>query len=138
MNRREFTRRASLLAIATAGSGMVAACDGDGDNAAPAPAPSPTPTAAPLPTAAFASEPLVLSEPMLQLPTADSVRVVWFTEFKGRDHAVRYGANFGAQVAATSTPLSRMYEDAASTVAGRSYTGLTQRDIWTHIPQVNR
>ncbi len=135
MNRREFTRRASMLTIATAGAGMVAACD-DGNGAVavpePTPTPIPTPTAAPLPTAMFAAEPLVLSEPMLQLPTADSVRVVWFTEFKGRDHAVRYGTNFAMQVAATSVALSRMYEDAASTVGGRSYTGLTQRDVWKH------
>jgi len=111
---------------------MLAACDRDGEGLAPAPIPSPTPTVAALPSAMFFSEPLVLSEPFLQLPTTDSVRVVWFTEFKGRDHAVRYGAGFTMQVGATSTPLSRMYEDAASTVGGRSYTGLTQRDVWKH------
>lgn len=135
MNRREFARRASLLAMATTGAGMVAACDDDQGGVAgptPTPTPTPVPTAAALPTALFAAEPLALSEPMLQLPTADSVRVVWFTEFKGRNHAVRYGQGFAVEVAATSTPLSRMYEDAASTVGGRSYAGLTQRDIWKH------
>jgi hypothetical protein len=121
--------------MAAATSGLLVGCEERGQGgvvATPTPVPTPTPTAAPLPTATFAEEPLVLTEPFLQLPTADSVRVVWFTEFRGRDHAVRYGTGFAQQVAAVSTPLSRMYEDANSTVGGRSYTGLTQRDIWRH------
>ncbi len=131
MDRRTFTKRSGLLLAATT-SGLLVGCGEDDDARAPLPTPTPTPTSTPLPSATFASEPLVLSEPFLQLPTADSVRVVWFTEFRGRDHAVRYGADFAKQVVATSTQLSRMYEDASSTVAGRSYSGLTQRDIWRH------
>ena len=131
MDRRTFTKRSGLL-LAAATSGLLVGCGEDDDARAPLPTPTPTPTSAPLPSATFASEPLVLSEPFLQLPTADSVRVVWFTEFRGRDHAVRYGADFARQVVATSTQLSRMYEDASSAVAGRSYSGLTQRDIWRH------
>src|SRR5690606_23128046 len=74
----------------------------------------------------------VLSEPMLQLPTEDAVRVVWFTEFEGSDHSVRYGDNFEQQVPATSARMSRMYEDASSRVTGRSYATVTERDIWRH------
>lgn len=135
MDRRSFTKRIGWL-VAAATSGLLVGCDDGGSGLiagpVPTPTPTPTPTSAALPTETFVAEPLVLTEPFLQLPTTDSVRVVWFTEFRGRDHAVRYGTGFGQQVLATSTKLSRMYEDASSTVTGRSYSGLTQRDIWRH------
>ena len=36
-------------------------------------------------------EPALLTDPFLQLPTEDAVRVVWFTEFEGAEHFVLYG-----------------------------------------------
>ena len=33
----------------------------------------------------------LLTDPFLQFPTADSVRVVWFTEFQGQGHTVSWG-----------------------------------------------
>lgn len=127
MKRREFGKRIGALTVAVGSTAVLAACGGDDDKEIVA-----QPVLTPLPTRMFTSNRLILSEPMLQLPTADSVRVVWFTEFEGKEHAVRYGADFNARVEATSTKMSRMYEDAASRVSGRTYTALTERDIWRH------
>ena len=33
----------------------------------------------------------LLSAPFLQLPTEKTVKVVWFTEFVGENHLVKYG-----------------------------------------------
>jgi hypothetical protein len=142
MERREFSKRLGLFTAAAAGSTVLTACGGGNDDvaeppvAAPGPAPAPVPAPAaplsPLPTRLFNENRLVLSEPMLQLPTADSVRVVWFTEFKGVRHTVRFGVGLTKEVEAVSVKLSRMYEDATSQVAGRTYTALTERDIYRH------
>lgn len=72
--------------MAAATRGLLAGCDDGGGRiiVSPTPTPAPTPTSAALPTETVVVEPLVLTEPFLQLPTADSVRVVWFTEFRGR------------------------------------------------------
>jgi hypothetical protein len=133
MDRRTFGKKVSVIAAAIAGSGALAACGGGDDDAVGAtPATPPAAPLTPLPTVRFSTDRLVLSEPMLQLPTADTVRVVWFTEFEGKDHQVRYGASFERAVPATSRKMSRMYEDKTSKVTGRTYTGLTERDIWRH------
>ncbi|NJO76528.1 MAG: hypothetical protein HC833_23955 [Leptolyngbyaceae cyanobacterium RM1_406_9] len=39
----------------------------------------------------MASTSQLLTDPFLQLPTENSVRVVWFTEFEGDRHRVEYG-----------------------------------------------
>ncbi len=74
--------------------------------------------------------PILLSDPFLQLPTEDSVQVVWFTEFEGIEHRVEYGDGLSAE--ATTTLLSRTREDSDSRVQGRAYPGLTRREIWRH------
>ncbi|NJN16396.1 MAG: metallophosphoesterase [Oscillochloris sp.] len=74
----------------------------------------------------------LLSDPFLQLPTADSVRVVWFTEFAGQSHSLTYGANLDTTVAAVSTKMSRMYEDSGSRIADRSYSEVVDRGVWRH------
>ncbi|MEO0768305.1 MAG: metallophosphoesterase [Cyanobacteria bacterium J06649_4] len=74
--------------------------------------------------------PQLLTDPFLQLPTASSVQVVWFTEFEGTDHRVEYGDNFSAT--ATTTKLSRTREDSDSFVQDRAYPELSQRDVWRH------
>ena len=74
--------------------------------------------------------PQLLTDPFLQLPTASSVQVVWFTEFEGTEHTVEYGENL--TVTATTTQLSRTREDSDSQVQGRAYPALTKRDIWRH------
>ncbi len=56
-------------------------------------------------------KPELLTDPFLQLPTANSVRVVWFTEFAGTYHGVAYGEKFDRTVLATTTQLSRTRED---------------------------
>ena len=73
----------------------------------------------------------LLSDPFLQLPTKDSVNVVWFTEFLGDKHYILYGEQFKDQAPATTTKLSRVREDSDSQTT-ELYTKLTHRDIWRH------
>ena len=83
------------------------------------------------------SAPQLLSDPFLQLPTTNSVRVVWFTEFAGSDHKVAYGNNLKSSAKANTTKLSRVREDRDSRL-GKSQKDrnkqLTRRDIWRHEP----
>ncbi len=75
-------------------------------------------------------QPKLLSDPFLQLPTESSVQVVWFTEFEGVRHFVEYGD--GDKTAATTSLLSRTYEDSASQLDNQTYPNLTRRPIWRH------
>ena len=72
----------------------------------------------------------LLSDPFLQLPTASSVQVVWFTEFEGKRHSVEYGD--GKRSVATTTVLSRTREDSASATDTATYTAPYDRSIWRH------
>lgn len=79
----------------------------------------------------------LLTDPFLQLPTPNSVQVVWFTEFLGKDHAVSYGQNFQQQAVAKTSKLSKTQEDQFSLVGeqkeqGQVYQKPTPRDIWRH------
>ncbi|WP_008309314.1 purple acid phosphatase family protein [Leptolyngbya sp. PCC 6406] len=87
----------------------------------------------------------LLSDPFLQSPTSNSVRVVWFTEFPGLDHRVIYGTRpdqtLGqgemGQVAATTRQLTRLREDQASHLSGdRVYKEPTFRPVWRHEAEV--
>lgn len=86
------------------------------------------------------SQPRLLSDPFLQLPTTDSIRVVWFTEFAGSSHTVAYGENLKQTAAATTTKLSRTREDRESRLGAQSqdsqYQQATMRDIWRHEVEV--
>ena len=73
----------------------------------------------------------LLSDPFLQLPTANSVRVVWFTEFRGDRSYVKYGKQLEQEAEATTTKLSRVREDSDSQISDE-YTQPTSRDIWRH------
>ena len=81
-----------------------------------------------------ARESALLTDPFLQLPKADSVNVVWFTEFEGSGHVVSVeGRDFEAE----TTRLSRMAEDELSRVGEQTedaqvYAGYTPRDVWRH------
>jgi hypothetical protein len=81
------------------------------------------------------SPPRLLTDPFLQLPTATSVQVVWFTEFAGTRHWVEYGNGLEQRTIAATTQLSRTYEDADSHAPTR-YEKLTFRPIWRHEAQV--
>ncbi|MEO1288036.1 MAG: metallophosphoesterase [Chloroflexota bacterium] len=76
----------------------------------------------------------LLTDPFLQMPTEDSVSVVWFTEFEGESHFVTVNdATFDAE----TIMLSRVAEDgnsrhAEQTENGQVYEALTPRDIWRH------
>ena len=83
------------------------------------------------------SAPQLLTDPFLQLPTENSVRVVWFTEFAGSRHSVNYGQGLSRTAIATTTKLSRTREDQKSKVGkqtqeGQIYQQPTRRDIWRH------
>ena len=73
----------------------------------------------------------LLSDPFLQLPTANSVRVVWFTNWQGDRHAVIYGKKLDRSVEAITTKLSRVREDRDSHL-DTEYQQPTSRDIWRH------
>lgn len=87
------------------------------------------------------SPPQLLTDPFLQLPTENSVRVVWFTEFAGAKHLVVYGDKFDRNSIAKTTKLSRVREDQESRVAdqkanGQVYQQPVKRDIWRHEAEV--
>ncbi|MBW4682913.1 MAG: metallophosphoesterase [Microcoleus vaginatus WJT46-NPBG5] len=79
----------------------------------------------------------LLTDPFLQMPAENSVRVVWFTEFAGSRHTVIYGKDLNKEVIATTTQLSRTREDSRSQVKGQTkdnliFTQPTIRKIWRH------
>lgn len=85
--------------------------------------------------------PQLLTDPFLQLPTENSVQVVWFTEFAGSKNTVMYGENLQQTVYASTTKLSRTREDQNSRVGkqtqnGQVYQQPVQRDIWRHEARV--
>nr|WP_235355098.1 metallophosphoesterase [Aliterella atlantica] len=83
------------------------------------------------------SVPQLLSDPFLQLPTENSVRIVWFTEFAGSRHTVSYGKDFNQSAIATTTKLSRTREDQKS-VVDIQYKQPTIRNIWRHEAEVTQ
>ncbi|WP_435387584.1 metallophosphoesterase [Laspinema olomoucense] len=85
--------------------------------------------------------PQLLTDPFLQVPTSNSVRVVWFTDFAGIQHRVEYGENGENVVAATTTKLSRTQEDQRSHFGSQSEDGSvypkpTVREIWRHEAEI--
>ncbi len=73
----------------------------------------------------------LLSDPFLQVPTENSVNVVWFTEFKGDRHIVKYGTNLERQAEATTSKLTRVREDRESKI-NNPPPQPRKRDIWRH------
>ncbi len=83
----------------------------------------------------------LLTEPFLQKPTENSVRVVWFTEFPGEKNTVAYGENLKQTTEATTIKLSHTREDQKSRVGKQTedkqvYQKPAQRDIWRHEAEV--
>lgn len=78
-----------------------------------------------------------LTDPFLQFPTPTSVRVVWFTEFRGDRHWVRYGDNLEKTAIATTSKLSRTREDRDSQWRGKVFDRTpATRNIWRHEAEV--
>lgn len=81
-------------------------------------------------------DPALLTDPFLQLPTEDSVNVVWFTEFAGAaPHTVTL--EDGTTITAETKQMSRTSEDASSFIwqqeqRGMIYDRVTMRPIWRH------
>ena len=87
------------------------------------------------------TQPQLLTDPFLQLPTNNSVRVIWFTEFLGIRHTVSYGDHLNQIVNAKTTKLSRSREDEKSRVLDEVKKGAVDgksifRDIWRHEAEV--
>ncbi len=83
----------------------------------------------------------LLTEPFLQLPTENSVRVVWLTEFPGKTNTVAYGENLQQTANATTIKLSHTREDQQSKVGSQTqdkqvYQKPIQRDIWRHEAEI--
>ena len=72
----------------------------------------------------------LLSDPFLQLPTENTVNVVWFTEFSGDRHLVKYGSQLKRQAIANTTKLSRVREDKDSQIDNPPRK--SERNIWRH------
>ena len=72
-----------------------------------------------------------LSDPFLQLPTENTVNVVWFTDFSGDTHEVVYGNNLEQKVVADTKKLSRVREDEKSKL-DKTFIQPTVRDVWRH------
>jgi len=95
-----------------------------------------------MPMTTPASSSGLLTDPFLQLPTQNSVRVVWFTEFKGERHIVEHGDRLEESTVATTRKLTRTREDSRSRVGeqteeGQIYTSPVPRDIWRHEAEVS-
>lgn len=71
----------------------------------------------------------ILTDPMLTGPTQDSVMVVWYSELPDAIHEVVFGENLGQTVAAETTRLSQMFEDASSSIAGRPLPEATEGEV---------
>ena len=83
----------------------------------------------------------LLTEPFLQLPTQNSVRVVWFTEFPGEKNTVAYGENLKQTTDATTIKLSHTREDQKSRVGSQTedkqvYQKPVGRDIYRHEAEI--
>ncbi len=81
----------------------------------------------------------LLTEPFLQLPTENSVKVVWFTEFPGEKNMVAYGENLKQTTEATTIKLSHAREDQKSRVGqteDKQYQQPVDRNIWRHEAEV--
>jgi hypothetical protein len=83
-----------------------------------------------------AGAPRLLNQPYLQLPTADSVRVVWHTNFPGIRHELIWGEGRSRQRAAARTErMQRMLEDGSSrspATAGLGLNQVVERPVWRH------
>ena len=77
------------------------------------------------------NSPPLLTDPFLQLPTANSVNVVWFTEFEGDRHWALVGEKLDQKFSATTTKLSRVREDENSNLELQPQQ-LQARDVWRH------
>lgn len=86
--------------------------------------------------ATFRDHLAILSDPYLTGPTAQSVDVAWFTEGPGDQHFVQFGEDLLQTQAATSSRMTRMFEDRQSNWNDprRPTTGadLYDRDVWRH------
>lgn len=72
----------------------------------------------------------LLTDPFLQLPTENTINVVWFTNFEGSEHALHYSDHTTTEV--STTKLTRMMEDASSQQLGKSYDDITYRTVFRH------
>ncbi|XGB43854.1 MAG: fibronectin type III domain-containing protein [Nodosilinea sp. LVE1205-7] len=93
----------------------------------------------------YGCQPSAIDQSFLQYPTADSVQVVWFTEFAGQNHQVYWGdggsssgsgvVSLPHQAIALTTRLSHTREDSQSHLVHPDFEnlqGTVPRPIWRH------
>jgi hypothetical protein len=68
--------------------------------------------------------PGLLTDPFLQSPEKNSIRIVWFTDFKGKRHFTTYGTDLNHKAMAKSIQLSR--------IRNKKPNGFIKRQIWRH------
>ncbi|MEB3217868.1 MAG: metallophosphoesterase family protein [Nostocales cyanobacterium 94392] len=78
-----------------------------------------------------------LTEPFLQFPTQNSIKVVWFTGFMGDGHSVAYGSQLLESVFTKNIRPIHLREDQQSRVGnqtadGQVYDKPVLREIWRH------
>ena len=86
----------------------------------------------------------LLSDPILQLPTEDSVHVVWYTGFAGSEQALILGSEKRV-IMASSARLSRMLEDGDSQIpesverqlGKETDVGVRERGVYRHVAVAN-
>ncbi len=79
----------------------------------------------------------LLTDPFLQLPTASTVNVVWFTEWQGDRHWVNYGDELEQQVTASSTQVilqedGRSHWHNAPPLESGKAVKVIDRPVWRH------
>ncbi|MFP4417458.1 MAG: metallophosphoesterase [Chitinispirillaceae bacterium] len=93
--------------------------------------------AAPRKSSSTAARVPLLTDPFLQLPTTQSVRVIWFTEFEGSSHWVSLGEMPDRPFYAKTSAMSRLREDHQSWYGrglkpGEFYTSVEKRRVYRH------
>lgn len=85
---------------------------------------------------------LILTDPMLTGPSLDGVVVVWYSELAGAEHEVFYGDGLDRRVAAETTVMSQLFEDAESRLPdARAVTlpageKIAKRRVFRHVARV--
>ncbi|MEL7046784.1 MAG: metallophosphoesterase, partial [Pseudomonadota bacterium] len=85
----------------------------------------------------------IITDPMLTGPADGEVSVVWYTTMPGDSHRVVFGDDLSAEVTATTTRMSQMFEDAGSEFpqgrrVGEPIEGeaVVEQDIYRHEARV--
>ncbi|MEM1188590.1 MAG: metallophosphoesterase [Pseudomonadota bacterium] len=146
-----FRRKSICGAVFFALSAFLSGCGDDGDTGPQGPAgiqgetgpQGENATATVLVGPFFEENDQIITDPMLTGPADGEVSVVWYTTMPGDSHRVVFGDDLSAEVAATTTRMSQMFEDAGSEFpqgrrVGEPIEGeaVVEQDIYRHEARV--